>query len=82
MNEAENIQAALETVASHPKVATVVSAATASMGMATLLSQINTVLGAISLGIGCVVGVYVLRINAIKRKIYQRMLDNGESLKE
>jgi hypothetical protein len=82
MSEPENMQAALEAVASNPKVAGVVAAATTSMGAASLLSQIHTLLGIISLLIGCGVGVYVLRINAIKRKIYERMLENGESLKD
>jgi hypothetical protein len=83
MNEqSEGVKAALEAVASHPKVASGVAAATTAMGAASLLSQIQTVLGLISLAIGCVVGVYVLRINHIKHKIYERMYEKGESLKE
>jgi hypothetical protein len=82
MSEQESARAALEAVASNPKVASAVAAATASMGTASLLSEIHTFLGVISLIIGCVVGWYVLRINAIKRKIYERMYENGESLKE
>lgn len=82
MNEAENIKSALEAVASNPKVASAVSVVTTSMGVTAVMSQIQTILGLVSLAIGCLVGIYVLRINAIKRKIYQRMLENGESLKE
>lgn len=82
MNEQESVKAALETVASNPKVASSVAAMTSSMGAASLLSEIHTVMGVISLVIGCIVGIYVLRINAVKRKIYQRMYENGESLKE
>ena len=82
MNDHENMQTALEAVASNPKVAGAVAAATTSMGAASLLSQIRTFLGIISLLIGSGVGIYVLRINAIKRKIYERMLENGESLKD
>jgi hypothetical protein len=82
MNEHENIRAALDALASSPKVASTVAAATAGMGFASIMSQIQTVLGLISLIIGCVVGLYVLRIHAIKHKIYQRMWDNNESLKE
>lgn len=82
MSEQESAKAALEAVASNPKVASVVAAATASMGATSLVSQIHTILGVISLAIGCIVGLYVLRINAIKRKIYERMYENGESLKE
>ena len=82
MSEQESIKGALETVASNPKVASIVAALTGSSGAAALLSEIHSVLGAVSLLIGCVVGIYVLRINSIKRKIYQRMYENGESLKE
>jgi hypothetical protein len=82
MSDQEGVKTALETVASNPKVASGVAAITSSMGAASLLSEIHTVLGVISLAIGCVVGIYVLRINAIKRKIYERMYENGESLKE
>lgn len=82
MNEPENIRAALESLASDPKVASTVAAATTSMGAASLLSQIHTLLGIISLLIGCGVGLYVLRINHVKHKIYERMLADGESLKD
>lgn len=82
MKDHENVRAALEAAASNPKVASVVAAATSSMGLASIMAQVQTVLGLISLAIGCVVGLYVLRINSIKRKIYQRMWDNGESLKD
>lgn len=82
MTEPENIGAALESVASHPKVAAAVSAATTTMGAASLITQIHTVLGIISLTIGCIVGLYVLRINAVKYKIYQRMWEDGSPLKE
>ena len=81
MNE-QSVKEAFEAVATNPKVASTVAAATASMGAASLLSNIQTVLGLISLAIGCLVGIYVLRIHAIKRKIYERMLERGESFKE
>lgn len=81
-DQSESIKVALEAAASHPKVATSVAAATTAMGAASLLSEISTVLGLISLGIGCIVGIYVLRINHIKHKIYERMYEKGESLKE
>lgn len=78
----EGVASAAEAVASNPKVAVAVSAVTSAMGAASILSQIQTVLGLVSLAIGCGIGLYVLRINVIKRRIYQRMWDNGESLKE
>ncbi len=82
MNEPESVKAALEAAASHPKVASAVAAATATRGASSILSDVQTILGLISLGIGCIVGLYVLRIHHIKGKIYQRMYDQGESFKE
>ena len=82
MSDQENVRAVLEAAASHPKVATAVAGATTAMGWASMLSMTQTILGSISLFIGCLVGFYVLRINMKKEKIYERMLQNGESLKE
>lgn len=82
MGDQENVKAALEAVASNPKVASIVAAANITMGAASILNDIQTVLGLISLAIGCGVGLYAFRIQQIKHKIYQRMLENGESLKE
>lgn len=81
MNE-QSVKDALEAAASNPKVAGVVAAATTSLGTISILSQIQTVLGIISVGIGIVIGIYVVRINRTKSKIYERMLANGESFKE
>jgi threonine dehydratase len=81
-NLSDSVASAVEAVASNPKVAAVASASLTTMGAASVLSQIQTVLGIVSLAIGCGIGLYVLRINAIKYKIYQSMLDKGESLKE
>lgn len=81
-NLSESVASAVESVASNPKVAAAASASLTAMGAASVLSQIQTVLGIVSLAIGCGIGLYVLRINAIKFKIYQKMLDKGESLKE
>lgn len=78
----EGTASAVEAIASNPKVASVVAAATTTMGAASVLSEIQTVLGLISLAIGCVIGLYVLRINKIKLQIYERMRDQGASIKE
>lgn len=82
MTDHENIAKALEAAASHPKVATAVAVTTAGMGVSSLMSEIQTALGLVSLVIGCVVGLYVIFINHTKAKIYRRMLKDGESLKE
>ncbi len=81
MND-QSIKSALETALSNPKVASIIAALTGSSGAASLLSQIHTLFGVISLAIGCMVGLYTLRILHIKGKIYKRMERDGESLKE
>jgi len=82
MSDHENVANALEAVASNPKVATIISAVTGVMGTVSVMSSIQTVLGVISMTISCGVGLYVFRCHRIKEKIYQRMWENGESLKE
>ncbi len=82
MSEQESVASALETVASNPKVATVVSAVTGVMGTVSVVSSIQTVLGVISMVISCAVGIYVLWQNRIKTRIYQRMWETGENFKE
>jgi hypothetical protein len=79
---AEGAASAVEMLASNPKVATAVSAAAAAAGTTAILNYIQTSLGILSLVLGCAIACYVLRINAKKLQIYQRMLENGESLKE
>lgn len=74
--------AAVEAVASHPKVAMAVSAGTTALGTASVLAEIQTVLGVVSVLIGIAIGLLVWRINAIKLKIYQRAWQNGELPKE
>lgn len=82
MSDQENVKVALEAVASNPKVASIIAASNITMGAASILNDIQTVLGLISLAIGCLVGLYTLRILHIKGKILKRMEQNGESLKE
>lgn len=80
MNEPEKFHAAVETVASNAKVSSGVAALAGTAGANAILSDVHTLLGIISLAIGCAVGLYVLWINHTKLKIYQRMLADGESL--
>jgi hypothetical protein len=82
MSEQESAKAAVETALSNPKVSGIVAALTSSSGAAALFSSLNSVLGAISLALGCVVAVYTIRILHTKSKIYDRMHREGESLKE
>jgi len=78
----ETVSNVLEAAASNPKVATTVAVTLNALGTAALLSQLQTILGLVSLGIGCAIGIYALRCNITKNKIYERMLKDGESLKE
>lgn len=83
MNEHhENIRSALETVLSNTKISAAIAALTGTSGAASLLSDIHSFFGVVSLAIGCLVGLYTLRILHIKGKIYKRMEQNGENLKE
>jgi len=82
MNDQENVKTALETALSNPKVSSIIAALTGSSGAAALLSEIHTLVGIISLTIGCFVGLYTLRILHIKGKILKRMEKNGEPLKD
>lgn len=82
MSDQGNVKAAIETALSNPKVSTVVAAVTGTSGAAGLMSDIHFILSSLSLGIGCLVGLYTLRILHIKSKILKRMEQNGESLKD
>lgn len=82
MSEQESVKAALETALSNPKVSGVVAMLTGSSGAAAIVSELNTILGAISLLISCGVGLYTIRILRLKGRILERMERNGESLKE
>lgn len=78
----ETVSNVLEAAASNPKVAGAVAVSLNAMGVASLLSSLQTILGIVSLTIGCGIGIYALKCNMTKNKIYERMLANGESLKE
>jgi hypothetical protein len=82
MSDQESLKAALETAISSPKVSGVITALTGSSGAAAIFGQVNTIFGAISLLISCVVGLYTIRILRLKGRILERMEKNGESLKD
>lgn len=82
MSEQESVKAALETALSNPKVSGVIAALTGSSGAAAVFGSIHSILGSVSLAIGCVVGIYTLRILRIKHRIMERMERDGESLKD
>ena len=82
MNEPESVGAALEAAANHPTVQKAVAAGTVVMGSASLLSNVQTVLGLISLAIGCLVGAVVLRNSWIQGKLLQRKWERGEDIDE
>lgn len=78
----EAANGAIQAVASNPKVAGAMTVIMNALGAVALLDKLQTVLGLISLGIGCAIGLYALKCNITKSKIYERMLRDGESLKE
>ena len=73
----ETAQSALDAAASHPAIASAVAATTASTGAIAILSQTATVLGVVSLAIGCIVGLLVIRVHWIKYKLLKREWDAG-----
>lgn len=77
MNDPNGIKAAVETAASNPKVASIVAVTTTSLGAASTLELMQSVLGLVSLVIGCLVGLFVIRIHWIKYKILRRAWDSG-----
>lgn len=80
MNEPETIKQAAEAAANHPAIASAVAASTTTMGTISILSQTQTILGIISVAIGCVVGLFVIRVHWIKYKILRRAYDAGEPM--
>lgn len=82
MSDAEAVKSALEVAASNPKVAMAVAAATTSLGATSILQLLQGWLGIASLAIGCLVGLFVIRIHAIKYKLLRRAWENGEPLNQ
>lgn len=82
MNDQENVKVILETAASNPKIAGAVATVGGLLGYTSIASFTQTFLGILSLSISCVIGLYVIKINRTKDKIYERMLKDGESFKE
>jgi len=80
VNEPETLKQAVEAAANHPAIASTVAASTTAMGTLSILSQTQTVLGIISVAIGCVVGLFVIRVHWIKYKLLKRQWDNGGTL--
>lgn len=80
MTEPESAGAAIEAAANHPTVQKAVAVTTASMGSVALLSDVQSILGMISLAIGCLVGAVVLRNSWIQGKLLQRKWDRGEDM--
>lgn len=80
MNEPDTIKTAVETIASHPTIASAVAVTTSASGAIAIMSQVQTILGIISLCIGCLVGLFVIRCHHLKAKLMQRAWDSGGTL--
>lgn len=66
MNDAGNVQSAIEAAASNPKVATAVAAGTASLGAAANFEFIQGILSVASMTVGILTALVVLIIQSIK----------------
>lgn len=82
MSEIGTVKAALEAAASNPKVASIVAVTTTSLGAASTMEMLQGWLGIASLAIGCLVGLFVIRIHIIKYRLLLRAWENGESSNE
>lgn len=74
MNE---IKAAVDAAASHPAIASAVAATTVTGGVISVVSQVQTILGLISVAIGCVIGVLVVRVQWHKGNLLKRDWEKG-----
>lgn len=79
MEESETVMSAIEVAASNPKVAMTVAAATTSLGAASAMEWVQGALSIGSLLIGCLVGLFVIRVHMIKYRILLRDWENGTS---
>lgn len=76
MSATETAVEALTEAASNPKIAIGVAATTTSLGAASTLELLQGGLGLASVIIGCIVGLFVIRVHAIKYKILRRAWEN------
>lgn len=81
MDEPETVRAAIETAASNPKIAMGVAATTTYLGAASMMEVIQGALSVVSLVIGCLVGLFVIRIHMVKYKLLMRAWESGETVK-
>lgn len=77
----ETVRAAAEAVAGNPSIATVTSVTLSGAGLTALLAQVSTVLGAVSLIVGIVVGIFVIRVHHLKYKLMMREWEDGSPTK-
>lgn len=82
MNGTETLRAAAETIASHPSIAGATSVTLSGAGITAILTQASSVLGAVSLITGIVVGWFVIRVHNLKYKLMMREWDQGVKSKE
>ena len=77
MSEHETLRSVVDAAASHPAIAGAVAATTTTSDAIVVLNQTATILGVISIAIGCVVGLLVIRVHWIKYKLLKREWDTG-----
>lgn len=70
-------RAAFDEAVASPKVATGVALLTTSLGASSALEIVQGFLGFVSLMLGCLIGLLVIRIHVIKYKLLKRAWDQG-----
>ncbi len=77
MSELSAFRQAFEEAISNPKVATGVAAAMGSLGGAAVLDLVQGFFAFVSLLLGCIIGILVIRVHLVKYKLLKRAWDNG-----
>lgn len=78
MSDPKSLSAAAETLASNPKVASTIAVGATSMGYAGTMEMLHGIIGLTSMIIGCIVGLFVIRVHYLKGKQLQRALDASD----
>lgn len=74
-----SVKTALDAASSHPAVGSTIATAATALGAASMMGFIQGVLGLISMLIGILVGLFVLRLHWIKYKILKRAWEKDDA---
>lgn len=79
MSAIENVRAAMMEAASNPSIGGGVSATAIVAGTMAVITQVTTILGFVSIVVGIIAGIFVIRVNHLKHKLMKREWDSGAS---